>query len=108
MSKTVGTLTVKLLDSEPGPPIKGVNTMNIEVTDASGAPVDGAKITVVPWMPDHAHGSSVVPGVAPAGGGKYTLSNVYFIMAGLWQVKVDVTVGAAATQEAIFSFCLDG
>jgi hypothetical protein len=108
MSKPAGTLAVKILDSEPGPPIKGVNTMNLEVTDASGAPVDGAKITVTPWMPDHAHGSSVVPSVAPAGGGKYTVSNVYFIMAGLWEVKFTVQSGAAQPQEADFFFCLDG
>jgi hypothetical protein len=109
LTKPAGAMSVKLLDSDPGPPIKGTNELTIEVLDASGQPVDGATVTVTPWMPDHAHGSAVKPTVTPAGGGKYTVANVYLSMAGLWQLKVDVQpAGGSALPEAIFQFCLDG
>jgi hypothetical protein len=108
MTKPAGSLTVKLLESDPGPPIKGTNNMTVEVTDAAGAPVAGAKMTVTPFMPDHGHGSSVVPTVTDSGGGKYVVSNVYFVMAGLWRVTFSVVVGTAPEADAIFNFCLDG
>jgi len=108
LTKPAGALSVKLMDASPSPPSTGVNTLTLEVMDAAGAPVDGATITVTPWMPDHAHGSSVKPAVAAAGSGTYTVSNVYLVMAGLWQVKVSVQRAPGDVQEAMFQFCLDG
>ena len=109
LAKPAGTLSVKLLDSDPGPPIKGTNTMMLEVLDPGGQPVDGATITVTPWMPDHGHGSAVKPAVTALGGGKYSVANVYLVMAGLWQIKVDVQpAGGGQSHEATFQFCLDG
>ena len=109
LSKSAGSLSVKLLESRPGPPIKGTNAMTIEILDPGGQPVDGATVTVTPWMPDHAHGSAVKPVVTPVGGGKYDVEKVYLAMAGLWQIKVSVEPpGGGALQEAVFQFCLDG
>jgi hypothetical protein len=109
IAKPAGDLSVKLLESKPGPPIKGTNTMTLEVLDAAGSAVDGATITVTPWMPDHAHGSAVAPIVTPMGSGKYAIDKVYLAMAGLWQIKVSVQpAGGGALQEATFQFCLDG
>jgi len=109
LSKSAGTLSVRLLESNPGPPIKGTNTMTLEVVDAAGQPVDGATITVTPWMPDHAHGSAVKPVVTATGGGKYTVDEIYLAMAGLWQIKIGVqTAGGGPLQEATFQFCLYG
>jgi hypothetical protein len=109
LSKPAGALSVKLVEARPGPPIKGTNAMTIEVLDATGQPVDGATVTVTPWMPDHAHGSAVKPVVSAAGGGKYTVEKIYLAMAGLWQIKVGVQPpSGGALQEATFQFCLDG
>jgi hypothetical protein len=109
MTKPAGSLEVKILDAKPGPPVKGTNEMTLEVLDASGQPVDGASITVTPFMPDHAHGSAVTPIVTPSGGGKYAVTKVYLAMAGLWKITVSIQLpGAAALQEAAFQFCLDG
>ena len=109
LSKEAGTLSVRLIESNPGPPIKGTNTMTLEVLDAAGQPVEGATLTVTPWMPDHAHGSAVKPVVTATGGGKYTVEQIYLAMAGLWQIKVGVqTAGGGPLQEATFQFCLDG
>ena len=108
LTKTAGTMSVKLISAAPSPPSTGVNTFSLELVDATGAAIDGATLTVTPWMPDHAHGSSVKPGVVAAGGGMYTVSNVYLVMAGLWQVKVSVQRGPGDVEDATFQFCLDG
>lgn len=108
LTKAAGPLSVKVMNASPSPPSTGVNTLTLEVLDASGAPVDGAAITVTPWMPDHAHGSSVKPAVAAAGNGTYTITNVYLVMAGLWQVKVSVQRAPGDVVDATFQFCLDG
>lgn len=109
LSKPAGTLSVQLVESKPGPPIKGTNAMTIEVLDPAKQPVDGATITVTPWMPDHAHGSAVKPVVTGLGGGKYSIEKIYLSMAGLWQIKVGVQPsGGGPLQEAVFQFCLDG
>jgi hypothetical protein len=92
VTSAAGAFTIKLLDSSPGPPVKGTNTWNVEIDDAqSGAPLDGLAISVMPWMPDHGHGTSAQVGVMPAGGGTYTLMPVYLYMSGFWQVKMSIT-----------------
>jgi YtkA-like len=109
LSKQAGSLVVKLIESKPGPPIKGTNALTLEVLDAAGAPLDGASVTVTPWMPDHAHGSAAKIVVTPLGGGRYQVDNVYLAMAGLWQIKIGVQPpGGGALQETMFQFCLDG
>src|SRR5881394_1498765 len=51
VTSSAGTFTIKLLDSVPGPPVKGPNTWTLEVDDAtSGTPLDGLAISVTPWM----------------------------------------------------------
>lgn len=107
LTKRAGSLSVKLVDAAPAPPSKGTNAMTIAVTDAAGVPVDGATVRVLPFMPDHGHGSAVTPVVAAAGAGTYTVSKVYFAMAGLWKVSITVET-SSGTQEAVFQFCLDG
>jgi hypothetical protein len=106
--KPAGDLSVKLVEASPAPPAKGTNTMTIEVRDGAGNPVDGATITVTPFMPDHAHGSAVKPIVTPSGSGKYAVEKVYLAMAGLWKLTVAVQMPGGALHEAAFQFCLDG
>ena len=62
----------------------------LEVADAAGKPVDGATLSVTPFMPDHGHGSSVKPTVTREGGGTYDVTNVYLPMPGLWRLTVTV------------------
>ncbi len=114
LAKPAGTLSVKLLEArtangKPGTPIKGTNALTLEVVDAGGQPLEGATVTVTPWMPDHAHGSAVKPEVKVMGGGKYDVEKVYLSMAGLWQLKVAVQApNGGPLQEATFQFCVDG
>jgi hypothetical protein len=108
LTKPAGDLQVKLLESKPGPPIKGTNELQIEVMDAGGAPLDGATLTVVPFMPDHGHGSALAPVTKPLGGGKYSVEKVYLSMSGLWRLTVSVQMPGGAIKEAAFQFCVDG
>jgi hypothetical protein len=109
LSKQASALSVKIVDSSPAAPAKGDNTMTLSITDPAGAPIDGATVSILPWMPDHAHGSAIVPSVTPMGNGTYDVTNLYYPMPGLWKVTVSVLVpGAAAPQEVAFNFCLDG
>jgi hypothetical protein len=76
LTKPAGAVNVKIVEAAPGPPEKGRNALTIAITDAGGQPVDGATVTVTPFMPDHGHGSAVKPIVTAAGGGNYAVSEV--------------------------------
>lgn len=106
--QTSGALSIKLMESSPAPPAKQSNVLTLQVTDASGKPVDGATLSVLPYMPDHGHGSSVKPTVTAKGGGTYEITNVYLPMPGLWRLTVTVQMPNVAAQDAAFSFCIDG
>jgi hypothetical protein len=101
-------LTVKLMSSNPGPPIKGNNDWVIAVVDANGLPVDGLAINVVPFMPDHGHGTPIKVAVTPMGHGTYQLSPVNLFMAGLWQVTINMTTADMKVDQSVFSFCIEG
>jgi hypothetical protein len=98
-------LHVVLASSDPAPPSKGDNQWVVELLDASNAPVDGATISVTPYMPDHGHGSSIIPTVTPMGGGKYEVDHVNLFMPGVWQVTFVVTT-AATSDQAAFTLCI--
>jgi nitrogen fixation protein FixH len=104
---TIKALTFTLVESVPAPPAKGSNTWTVKVTDASGAPVKDAKVTVDPQMPEHGHGSSVVAKVTAVGDGTYTIEPLYLFMAGLWRVTITAVAGAT-TDTASFTFCIVG
>jgi len=103
-----GALSIELMNATPAPPQKESNALVLKVASAGGAPVDGATLSVVPFMPDHGHGSSVKPTVTPMGGGLYDVSNVYLPMPGLWRLTVTVQMPDVAAQDAAFQFCIDG
>lgn len=108
LAKQGSALSVKLLESTPAPPAKLKNAMKFQIVDGAGAPLDGATLSVVPFMPDHGHGTAAVPVVTPQGNGTYEVSNIYLPMAGLWKITVSVQMPGAAPQEVAFQFCVDG
>jgi hypothetical protein len=104
-----GTLKVSIAGAQPAPPEKGINTWTIQLADGSGNPVSGATMSVTPWMPDHSHGSSIVPQVMPmASAGTYEVSLLDLFMPGLWQVTFDVTPASGQDEKVTFSLCIDG
>ena len=93
---------------DPDPPIVGRNAMVIDVLDGQGAGIDGAALTVVPWMDVHGHGSTEEPLIEALGGGSYQASPITFTMQGPWEVNVDAelpdgeTVSHEFTYEAVW------
>ncbi|MHB8419457.1 MAG: FixH family protein [Myxococcales bacterium] len=75
----------------PQPPVLGVDTFELTVTDAHGVAQDGLSLAVLPWMPSMAHGVGTSPVVTAAGGGSYVVSSVYLDMQGSWQLQTQIS-----------------
>jgi len=105
---TQGNFQFVLMTANPGPPGLDANTWTVKLQDMGGAPVPGATFaTIKPWMPDHGHGSTATPTVTDNGDGTYTVDDLYFFMAGLWQVPLTVQVNGKG-DTVTFSFCVAG
>jgi hypothetical protein len=103
-------LEAKLLTIDPSRPSKGDNAWTIQLLTVDGEkPIDGATLTIKPFMPDHGHGSAIVPLVTPTGSdGKYAITRLNLFMPGLWQITINAEApGATPTTDAIvYSFCV--
>jgi hypothetical protein len=106
---TDGALTVQFMDANPAPPAKGNNTWTVKLLDAAGKPVNGATIVTKPYMPDHAHGSSIKPQATAKGtDGTYEITPVNLFMPGVWQITFTVTTPGGMNDSAVVTFCVDG
>jgi hypothetical protein len=75
--------------TSPQPPVVGLTQAQLVVKDhATGRPVDGLSIGVVPWMPAMGHGTSLVPTVSASGDGVYTIDQLSLFMAGEWELRL--------------------
>lgn len=101
-----GTFTFVLVSSDPAPPARGSDAWVVRVEDAQGAPVANATVTVKLVMPDHGHGTSVVPAVTPSGDA-WKIAPLYLFMPGLWQITIAATANGAS-DSAAFTFCVAG
>ena len=67
-------------------------SFEVTVTDAQGAAIDGAAITVDGGMPEHGHGLPTRPRVTRnLGGGRYLVEGVRFNMGGWWEFKLAIS-----------------
>ncbi len=82
-----GALHVELR-SAPDPLVRGQNVGQLTLTDASGQPVDGLTVQILPWMPSHGHGTSEAVEVTDKGGGVFIANPLYLFMAGEWQIQM--------------------
>jgi hypothetical protein len=98
-----GQLQVTLVSSDPAPPIRGTNNWVIKTADGGGQPIGNATLTITPFMPDHGHGTSVVPTITSKGDGSYEVDNLYFFMPGVW--RITIANGAESVQ---YFFCVPG
>lgn len=71
----------------------GPNSLDIVLRDQTGKGVEGAQLSVTPWMPTMGHGVWEKPVVRERGGGSYHVENVVIIMGGLWELRVAVRKG---------------
>ncbi len=100
-----GVFTFVLVEASGGAIGVGEDTWTVKLLDASGNPVEGATFpTIKAWMPEHNHGWTGAM-AADAGGGTYTISNLYLFMAGFWQITLDAQAGGM-TDSTVFTFCL--
>jgi hypothetical protein len=88
VSTDTGAHRVDVRTSPSQPPVRGEVSVELVITDANGAPVDGLALDVVPWMPAMGHGTSVTPNVVAEGGGAYRVQSVDMFMPGTWQLRV--------------------
>jgi len=103
-----GGLVFTLVSSTPAPPARDDNTWVVEVTNG-GAPLDGV-LKVTPFMPDHRHGTPIVPVITPVPGtpGRFTVAPVNLWMPGLWEITLEATPTGGTRDSAIFRFCITG
>jgi hypothetical protein len=74
--------------TSPQPPQRGTIGVELVVTSAAdGAARDGLIVHVVPWMPAHGHGTSLVPTVMAKSHGRYVLTDVDLFMPGHWELR---------------------
>jgi len=100
--------SVVLVTSEPAPDPKGNYDWNIRVLDPAMAPVDNLTIKVVPFMPDHGHGTAVQAIVTPTGNGNYAISPINLFMTGLWAVRHGLRDATDTEVDAVvYRFCVD-
>jgi hypothetical protein len=102
-------IKVSFVDANPAPPEKGLNSWTIQVTDAQGKPVSGANISLVPFMPEHGHGSSITPQIMPMSqAGQYLVTLIDLFMPGVWQNTFTITPPSGTPETVVFNFCIDG
>ena len=88
-----GALNVAVWWSPPHPTV-GYDATQLAITDSTGAPVSGLRLTIVPWMPAHGHGASVEPAVTETGPGLYVATPLDFFMSGTWQLRTTIAGGS--------------
>jgi hypothetical protein len=106
VTSTSGTRKYVLLSADPNPPARGTDTWSIKITDAAGAMQTGLSVGVLPFMPDHGHGSSVNASVTANADGTYTVTPLYFFMPGVW--RTTFWIGSNQADVGEFYFCVPG
>lgn len=109
LSKSSASVTVTFVAADPAPPINGDNTWTVALTNADGQPLADASISaVLPWMPDHGHGTAVEAfATATENAGEFVITPIDFHMNGLWEVSLDIAVQAGTTEQVVFAFCVE-
>ena len=75
--------------------INQIHQWEIQVKTPQGAPVDGAKVTIIGGMPMHKHGLPTAPRVTKdLDQGVYLLEGMKFNMAGWWELIVQIEAGS--------------
>ena len=103
-----GTVRVTVESVDPAVPARGNNFWVVQVADGAGAPLEGATISIQPFMPDHGHGSPSPASAEPLGGGRYQLSPLNFSMPGLWELRLGITPAGGARVAVTLGTCVIG
>lgn len=101
-----GAYRIVLAKADPGPPAIGVNAWTIRAEDAAGTATPSATLRVLPFMPDHGHGTSVKAQISSLPDGAFSVTPLYFFMGGVWRVEFNPAAGDADPVD--FYFCVPG
>lgn len=103
-----GALDFILVDSTPAPPARGTNVWSMRITNTSGANQPNMPVNVLPFMPDHGHGTSITASMTANADGTYTVQPLYLFMAGVWRVTFTTMPASGPSDTADFFFCVEG
>jgi hypothetical protein len=108
---TNGMLDYKMMSATPAPPARGDNSWVVQINSMAsgvvGNPLDGASLTVTPFMPAHQHGSPITVEVTPmADPGTYKLEPVNLWMPGVWETTIRATSGTTS-DTVVYRFCIN-
>lgn len=103
-----GAVKVKVLSGDPQTPARGDNRWTVELYDGADQKLSGAALAVVPFMPDHGHGSAKTPVVTSGADGSYEVTPLNFSMPGVWRVTFEVTSSGGTIHDAIVHICIAG
>ena len=95
-----GQLSIGVWWSPPQPTV-GYDATQLAITDTTGAPVTGLTLTIIPWMPAHGHGASVVPTVSETAPGVYVATPLDFFMAGNCELMTSIVRSTDGGADAI-------
>jgi hypothetical protein len=111
---TAGAIVFRIARSDPAPPAKGTNTFVLQTFDNTGA-LTMVNLGVNLMMPDHGHGTSVVPTITlDSATQSFTVTPLYLFMAGVWRIDFQAFSTAAdagagtLVDSASFFFCIEG
>lgn len=85
-----GAAVLEVRTAPSQPPARGRTHVELRLTDQDGEALEGATLTVVPFMPDMAHAAANEPDVEPLGGGMYEVTPVDMIMSGRWELLTTI------------------
>jgi hypothetical protein len=105
-------LDFRLMSVDPAPAQRGDNTWIVQVNSMTsgvvGSPIDGATLSVSPYMPAHKHYSPITPVVTPmADPGQYQLKPVNLWMPGVWETTITATTTTGVSDRAVYKFCIE-
>ena len=88
--------------------VRKLQSVRLLVMDATGRPVDGARISIDGGMPEHAQGLPTQPRVTRAlGGGMYEVEGLRFSMGGWWELRLAIET-SGGTDLVTFNLALRG
>lgn len=100
-------IELTLLEATPEPAIVGNNSWLFSLT-LDGQPVEGLadSLTLIPFMPDHGHGTAIPVEVTEEAVGHYRFEPVHMRMAGFWEHTVAIQ-NLRIQAELVFGICLE-
>ena len=92
-----GKLHVDVRTSPSQPPTRGQQSVQLVITDETGAPQTGLALDTTPWMPAMGHGASVTPSVSETTPGTYMIADVDMFMPGTWELRTTIAEADSGT-----------